>query len=123
MKKISLILLIVAIPFFTIAQKRGKKSKDKNLETNNAMITASDYLLITIYEPLKKADSTPDGIKILFDFHDFKSKDFISLSKRKYRSISEVLTSASSYGWELVDVSVVNHGSMINHFCYMKRRK
>ena len=123
MKKISLILLLAVIPFVTIAQKRNKKNKDKNTKTNNLLINAKEFMLITIYEPFANADFARDKVKAVFDFHDKKNKDFVSLSKQNYRSISEVLTVASSYGWELVDVSVLDNRKGKSHFCYMQRSK
>jgi hypothetical protein len=123
MKNILIILLLAVIPFVAIAQKRNKKNKDKNIDTNNLLTTANEFMVITIYEPSPKTDFAINKIKAVFDFHDKKNKDFASLSKQIYRSTSEVLTSASSYGWELVDVSVLDNGREKSHYFYMQRRK
>jgi hypothetical protein len=121
MKKISIILLIAMFPFLTTAQKRNKK-KDKNIEVNNILRTANEFMIVNVNESVM-SDFAPDRIKAIFDYPDMKSEEIVSLSKNQYRSISELLSSVGSYGWELVDVSVFNNGNKKIHYFYMTRRR
>ena len=143
MKRLTLIMLVAIVPFFTVAQKRSKKNKDKRIENTNVY----EFMLITGYQialsmpPNISQDEImgPNGaeiqaklsmsldrdsrIMVTFDSGGFNKGDESDLSSRQYKSMSEAVNSAGQIGWELVNANIITEDKFKIHYYYMKRKK
>ena len=128
MKKLTLIILVAMVPFFTIAQKRGKK--DKKQTTTN---TSYEFMIITgkskaFNQPTASGVENPvvptnrgKKMKISFDFGGLEPS--IVLRETIYRSMAHAVNIASQEGWEFINANVVNSGPFTVHHYYMRRNK
>lgn len=143
MKRLTLIVLVAMVPFFTIAQKRGKKNKDKKIENTNVY----EFMLITGYQislssspdisedemegpngaeiqaKLSMSSNMDSRVIVVFDSGGFNKNDEVDLSSRQYKSMSEAVNGAGKYGWEFVNANVISEGKLKIHYYYMKRKK
>ena len=143
MKRLTLIVLVAMVPFFTIAQKRGKKDKDKKIENTNVY----EFMLITGYQislssspdisedemegpngaeiqaKLSMSSNMDSRVIVVFDSGGFNKNDEVDLSSRQYKSMSEAVIGAGKYGWEFVNANVISEGKLKIHYYYMKRKK
>ena len=139
MKKLTLLMLVAMVPYFTMAQKRSKKGK-KDVET----VASYEFMIITGYEimidEVKKIKDGPDHIQspkmqlkrmmkanskveILFDFGGNNSDENTLLSENRYKSMSHAVNAAANKGWEFHSSNVLAVGAAKIHYYYMKRNK
>ena len=143
MKRLTLILLVAMVPFFTIAQNRSKKNKDKKIENTNVY----EFMLITGYQILNSSSPNisedelegPNGAEIqaklsmssnmdsriivVFDSGGLDKNDIVDLSSQQYKSMSEAVNTAGKHGWEFVNANVISEDKIKIHYYYMKRKK
>ena len=143
MKRLILIMLVAIVPFFTLAQKRSKKDKDKHTEKTNFY----EFMLITGYQMLLSSNQNisedeMDGpnaaeikaklsmssnmdsrIMVVFDSGGFSKADEADLSSRQYKSMAEAINVAGQLGWEFVNANMISEGNLKIHYYYMKRKK
>lgn len=138
MKKLILLTLVAIIPFFTMAQKRVKKSKNK---TANATY---DFMIITAYQvsidqergegpgavlspdaQLKTLMKSNTKLIVEFDLGPIKSPESIELNKqsRNFKSLADVVNAAASRGWNFHSATVEQVGNIKTHYYYMLRDK
>ena len=127
MKKLTLIILVAMVPFFTIAQKRGKK--DKKQITN----ASYEFMIITgkskaFNQPATSGVGNPvvppgrgQKVNISFDFGGLVPS--IVLQETQYRSMAHAVNVAAGEGWEFINANVLNSGSLKVHHYYMRRNK
>jgi hypothetical protein len=143
MKRLTLIILVAMVPFFTIAQKRSKKNKDKKIENVNVY----EFMLITGYQILNSSSPNisedemegPNGAEmqaklsmsanmdsrviVVFDSGGLNKNDEVDLSSQQYKSMSEAVNKAGEYGWEFVNANIISEKKIKIHYYYMKRNK
>tara|TARA_Y100001934_G_C11672359_1_gene459483 strand:+ start:95 stop:511 length:417 start_codon:yes stop_codon:yes gene_type:complete len=138
MKKFILLTLVAIIPFFTMAQKRGKKSKN---QTTNATY---DFMIITAYQvsidqersegpgavlspdaQLKTLMKSNTKLIVEFDLGPINSPESIELNKqsRNFKSLADVVNTAASRGWNFHSATVEQVGNIKTHYYYMLRDK
>ena len=138
MKKLILLTLVAIVPFFTMAQKRGKKSKN---QTTNATY---DFMIITAYQvsidqersegpgvvpspdaQLKTFMKSNTKLVVEFDLGPIKSQESIELNKqsRNFKSLADVVNAAADRGWNFHSATVEQVGSIKTHYYYMLRDK
>ena len=121
-------MLVAMVPFFTIAQKRGKK--DKKQTTTNA---SYEFMIITgkaktFNQPAASGVGNPvvptgrgQKMNISFDFGGLVPS--IVLQEKQYRSMAHAVNIAAGEGWEFINANVVNSGPLTVHHYYMRRNK
>ena len=132
MKKLTLIMLVAMVPFFTMGQKRGKK--DKNETTQGSKI-AYQFMVITGHTMMNRGgagdlNSTSDTraamenrIKITFDFGGLRTNDAEDLSRQQYRSMAHAVNASARAGWEFVNANVERDQGATVHYYYMRKQK
>ncbi|MEC7864148.1 MAG: hypothetical protein VX762_04105 [Bacteroidota bacterium] len=134
MKKLTLIMLVAMVPFFTMGQKRSKK--DKNETTQGSSKIAYQFMVITGHTMMNRGgagnlNSTSDTraamenrIKITFDFGGLRTNDEEDLSSQQYKSMAHAVNAAARAGWEFAHANVErnNQGATV-HYYYMEKRK
>lgn len=138
MKRLSLIMLVAMIPFFTMGQKRSKKSKAKTTNASYEFMVINGYVMIDAVPEgmeeelagphgaeLKAKLSTNSKVKVIFDFgaNEDKSEENVSLYERAYKSMADAVNAAAVYGWEFIDANVISEDNIKVHYYYMKRNK
>jgi len=144
MKKVTLIMLVLILPFLTSAQKRSKKGKDNKVEIIEGKY---EFMIITGYEisppiptNMNEGLAGPDGgemqaklkmrsrmdsrIIVVYDFGYNNTSDVEDyLPSQEYKSMSAAVNNAAKYGWEFTDANIVSEGKLTIHYYYMQRRK
>ena len=151
MKKIILLMLVVMVPFLTMAQKRTKKGKDIKTETTDKSSDAKVNFMILkgveapsmSYEQTdqveqdSKTETNDVSIERLiknhvkpmsrfsfsFDYGYPNSKEAEELRRASmnFRSMAEAVRHAAKYGWEFVNSTIVVDEMITIHYYYMKR--
>lgn len=132
MKKITLLIMIASLPFFTIAQKRGKKPPENSKALN--ILNNSDFMIITYIDnhKYKKIDKKKYEIEkakkaktiskqsIFCDFGDGK----IPINKiiPDVSSASDAINKLSKFGWEFHSSNTINYKESIMHYYYLKKK-
>ncbi len=136
MKKIILLILIGAIPFFTLAQKRSKKDNEfsqnasyefmiligteiLNSPSNPSELSAKDLKLA------KQKSLLNDGkmmIRLMFDNTNEESSQLSKIVSRE-RSLVRAVNRLAEFGWEFHSSNILNHESGRTHYYYMRRNK
>ena len=142
MKKIALLLLlVVAIPFTTIAQKRSKKDT-KTTTTKKVKEVAATFMIIKGVEIIiategvdekESADRREVQMKelvkpnsklfVTYDVGKKRDKQMIELmsDSRSLRTMAEAVNKAAKYGWSFINSTVMKEGNVVTHYYYMKR--
>ena len=132
MKRLTILMLVAMIPFFTMAQKRSKKNKDKTIEKTQATY---EFMVITGYElvnnssgNMRSADEMREIMmepraKIFFDFGGITTADVEKLSSQQFKSMSHAVNGSTKFGWEFINASVLSTEETKVHYYYMKRKK
>ena len=126
-------MLVAMMPFFTIAQKRSKKGKDKTIENTQS---AYEFMVITGYEVKniafsdirsRSADEMRDvmgpRVKIIFDFGGISTVDVEKLSSQQFKSMAHAVNQSVKFGWKFVDANIVAIDDSKIHYYYMERKK
>ena len=128
-------MLIAIVPYFTMAQKRSKKSSKATYEM--MVIKGVEISLSNIPEEDREQmsrDQTIDyeakislergRLMITFDFGNVNSKETVELINEasKYNSMIAAVNALASKGWEFVSANVVSSSTNITkHYYYMRR--
>ncbi|MBU45990.1 MAG: hypothetical protein CMD28_01025 [Flavobacteriales bacterium] len=131
MKRLTLIMLVAMIPFFTIAQKRSKKGKDKSIQKTESVY---EFMVITGYDLMNVAagdirsaddmrDAAPSRAKVMFDFGGIRTADVEKLSSQQFKSMAHAVNQSARFGWEFTDANVVDMDEVRVHYYYMRRKK
>lgn len=130
-------MLVAMIPFFTMGQKRSKKSKAKTTNASYEFMVINGYAIMGSFpKDMEEELAGPNGaelkaklninsrIIVAFDFgtNNNKSEENISLSERPYKSMADAVNAAAVYGWEFVNANVISEEGMKVHYYYMKRK-
>ncbi len=142
MKKLILLTLISSIPFFTVAQKRGKKNADTKVSAK----TDVNFMIIKGVEVnMSQEGLTPEEIEdqasdvsldnlirqhikpvsqfyITYDVggHSDEVKEMMA-SSAQFRSMVQAVKKAGEYGWEFVNATIVIDGPVKIHYYHMKK--
>jgi hypothetical protein len=135
MKKLTLIMLVAMIPFFTMGQKRSKKSKAKTTNASYEFMIINGYAMMAPFpEDMSAEEISANGaelkaklninsrVLVAFDFGSNKNEEKLSLSERSYKSMADAVNAAEVYGWEFINANVVSEEDMKVHYYYMKRK-
>ena len=136
MKKITLLILIGVIPFFTLAQKRSKKdnefSKNASYEfmilvgteifqsvTNASELSEKDLKLV------KQKSLLNEGKMMIRLIFDNKSEESSQLSKivSREKSLVRAVNRLAEFGWDFHSANIVSDESSKIHYYYMRRNK
>ena len=143
MNKIILMIMVFALPFLGMSQKRSKKSSNddktdvKSSYKTNFMIIKGVEIDVSqeglSQEEKESEDVSLDRImkkhvkpmsKMAFSFdvgqHNSEIDELIDASLR-FRSMAQAVNKAAEYGWSFVHSNVVVDGEVIIHYYYMKR--
>ena len=140
MKKIALLLLlVVAIPFTTIAQKRSKKdteTKTTNTKLNFMIIKGvevdmsfegmdeSEILTQDVSLQQAKRHIKPSSkFYFSYDVGSPRNEEVVKLtsSSQSFRSMAQAVNASAEYGWEFMNATIVIDGPVKIHYYYMKR--
>lgn len=134
MKRLTLIMLVAMIPFFTMGQKRSKK-KDKTTNASYEFMVINGYTIMAPFpEDMSEEEISANGaelkaklsmgsrIIVSFDFGVNKNEEKLSLSERSYKSMADAVNASAVYGWEFVNANVISEEGMKVHYYYMKRK-
>ncbi len=125
-------MLVAMIPFFTVAQKRSKKNKDKTVENTQATY---EFMVITGHELINMSSGNMRSVdemresmmepraKIFFDFGGITTADVEKLSSQQFKSMSHAVNGSSKFGWQFINASVLSTEETKVHYYYMKRKK
>ena len=141
MRKLILLMLVVMVPYFTMAQRKSKKNK--KTET----VSSYEFMVISGYEMMTDGDrntislsdaedvTTEMKVKILmqsktkliveFDLGLISREESIELNEqsRNFRTMASAVQAAAKRGWEFHSANVVVLGSARVHYYYMRRNK
>ena len=141
MRKLILLMLVVMVPYFTMAQRKSKKNK--KVET----VSSYEFMVISGYEMMTDGDrntislsdaedvTTEMKVKILmqsktkliveFDLGLISREESIELNEqsRNFRTMASAVQAADKRGWEFHSANVVVLGSARVHYYYMTRNK
>ena len=140
MKKIALLLLlVVAIPFTTIAQKRSKKDTKTTTTTTkvNFMIIKGVEVDVS-FEGMDESEILAQDVSLQqakrhikpsskfyfsYDVGSAKNKEVVKLtsSSQSFRSMAQAVNASAEYGWEFMNATIVIDGPIKIHYYYMKR--
>ena len=138
MKKITLIMLVAMVPFLTVAQKRGKKPAKIEATSTSESVASYEFMIITGRtvgpDQRDRANDQPNAtddtreemaqrVKVKFDYGGLEVSEKENLARIQYRSMSHAVNTAARYGWEFINASVQNRGSVTIHNYYMRRNK
>ena len=140
MKKIVLVLLVVMVPFLTMAQKKSKKANKQAVEymvikgvefpMNSEGMDIKERILHTERGDIDKMQikrwfKEEVNVMIKFDFGNENNKEISEMkrSSQKYNSMSSAANAAAEQGWEFISANIVNGTVGITHYYYMKRNK
>ena len=141
MKKIALLLLlVVAIPFTTIAQKRNKKDTKTTTTTtkvnfmiikgvevdmtqegmDEAEIQAGD---VSLDQLMKKHIKPVSRFYFSYDVGSLRNEEVQKLieSSKKFRSMAQAVNASAEYGWKFENATIVIDGAVKIHYYFMKR--
>jgi hypothetical protein len=146
MKKIALLLLlVVAIPFTTIAQKRSKKDTKTTTNTKVKEEVAATFMIIkgiemiintqdmSEYEAIdireaqallfKQLQISESKLFVTYDVGNNIDKQMLELisDSRSLGSMAEAVNKAAKYGWSFINSTVIKEGNVVTHYYYMKR--
>ena len=139
MKNILLLMLVAIVPYFTMAQKRSKKSNESFAKTSSY-----DFMLITGYHvasaeiesreglknqspatQVKRLMNNNSRIKIEYDLPRRLKDEQIQLNETAatHRTMVDAVQSAAINGWEFQSANVVPIGKSKIYYYYMVRGK
>ena len=140
MKKIALLLLlVVAIPFTTIAQKRSKKDTEttttttkvnfmiiKGVEVDMSFEGMDESEILTQDVSLKQAKrhiKPSSKFYFSYDVGSARNEEVVKLtsSSQSFRSMAQAVNASAEYGWEFMNATIVIDGPVKIHYYYMKR--
>jgi hypothetical protein len=140
MKKISLLLLlVVAIPFTTIAKKRSKKDTEttttntklyfmiiKGVEVDMSFegMDESEILTQDVSLQQSKRHIKPSSkFYFSYDVGSPRNEEVVKLtsSSQSFRSMAQAVNASAEYGWEFMNATIVIDGPVKIHYYYMKR--
>ena len=130
--------MVLLVPFLSVAQKRSKKSK--NITSNASyefMIIKAHQILIdqtkkrganevlSSEAQLKSMMLSNTKLVVEFDLGPIKSNESQELNRmsRNFKSLSDVVNTAASRGWQFHSSNVVQLGNVKTHYYYMTRDK
>jgi len=141
MRKLILLMLVVMVPYFTMAQRKSKKNK--KVET----VSSYEFMVISGYEMMTDGDrntislsdaedvTTEMKVKILmqsktkliveFDLGLTSREESIELNEqsRNFRTMASAVQAAAKRGWEFHSSNVVVLGAARVYYYYMRRNK
>jgi hypothetical protein len=143
MKRLVISMLVVMIPFITMAQ-RGKKNTNssnkyefmiiKGVELHDQMAgydgketdrmrESGDVISQEQMTSLLKGKSS--NLMISFDAGNSKNDDIVKLrnNSQRMRTMATAVNMAASYGWEFVNATIVDKDIALIHYYYMQRKK
>ena len=140
MKKIALLLLlVVAIPFTTIAQKRSKKDTKTTTTTTkvNFMIIKGVEVDVS-FEGMDESEILTQDVSLQqakrhikpsskfyfsYDVGSPRNEEVVKLtsSSQSFRSMAQAVNASAEYGWEFMNATIVIDGTVKIHYYYMKR--
>tara|TARA_B100000767_G_scaffold44561_1_gene38759 strand:- start:186 stop:608 length:423 start_codon:yes stop_codon:yes gene_type:complete len=140
MKKIALLLLlVVSIPFATIAQKRSKKDTKTTTTTKkvNFMIIKGVEVDMS-FEGMDESEILAQDVSLQqakrhikpsskfyfsYDVGSATNKEAVKLtsSSQSFRSMAQAVNASAEYGWEFMNATIVIDGPVKIHYYYMKR--
>tara|TARA_B100000945_G_C20401577_1_gene607632 strand:- start:977 stop:1363 length:387 start_codon:yes stop_codon:yes gene_type:complete len=128
MKKITLIMLVAIVPFFTMAQKRSKTNESQGKVERNI---SNYYFMVIKGNTIKSSGSlysTADTrndvkLKITFDTGGLRMNDLEDLSQVQYKSMAHAVNSAGRLGWDFVSANVLLEQGAPVYYYYMKKRR
>ena len=142
MKKIVLMLLVVMVPFLTIAQKRSKKEDKQSVEQVKKSNASVEYMMIKGIEISMINESTHPGedvremalgsissenvkLIIAFDYGNLRNSEAkeMKTNSRRFRTMMSAVNAAAEKGWEFINSNVISEDKMKIHYYYMKRKK
>ena len=145
MKKTVLLILIAIVPYFTMAQKRSKKTK----ETSQSSASNYDFMVITGFhiaaaeveerrspnpkgprtqspnDRVKRLMNTSTKVKIEFDLPRRLKDEEIQLNEAAatHRTMVDAVQAAAVNGWEFKSANVIPVAGSKIYYYYMERRK
>ena len=139
MKKIALLLLVVSIPFTTIAQKRSKK--DTKTTTTNTKVNFMIIKGVEVdmsFEGMDESEILAQDVSLQqakrhikpsskfyfsYDVGSPRNKEVVKLtsSSQSFRSMAQAVNASAEYGWEFMNATIVIDGPVKIHYYYMKR--
>ena len=143
MKKVTLIMLVAMVPYFTMAQKRSKKNKKVETET----VASYEFMIISGYEmtidgdrnnisianaaditahmKVKRLMQSKTKLIIEFDLGKMSAEESSELNEqsRNFRTMASAVQAAAKRGWEFHSSNVVVLGAARVHYYYMRRNK
>ena len=141
MNKIILMIMVCALPFAAMSQKRSKKS---NNDTESRSSSKTNFMIIkgveidVSQEGLTKEEKESEDVsldrimkkyvkpmsKMAFSFdvgeHNSEIDELLDASLR-FRSMAQAVNKAAEYGWSFIHSNVIIDGDVIVHYYYMKR--
>ena len=142
MKKTVLLILVAMVPYFTMAQKRSKKTKE-NLKSSTSKY---DFMVIkgfhiaaaeleerrapkgsrkqTPNDRVNRLMNTSTKVKIEFDLPRRLKDEEIQLNEAAstYRTMVDAVQAAANNGWEFKSANVVPVAGSKVYYYYMERR-
>ena len=151
MKKLTLLLLVVMVPFLTMAQKKSKKrSKNDKISNSTNIASAYEFMVIkgaeidmskeddmdevekntitddvSLARRMKRFVKPPMKLIVSFEAADMRGSEIRNLMSKsnEFRTMSAAVKEASSYGWGFISANVISTNDGIMHYYYMKRNK
>ena len=141
MNRIILMIMVCALPFLAMSQKRSKKS---NNDTESRSSSKTNFMIIkgveidVSQEGLTKEEKESEDVsldrimkkyvnpmsKMAFSFdvgeHNSEIDELLDASLR-FRSMAQAVNKAAEYGWSFIHSNVIIDGDVIVHYYYMKR--
>jgi hypothetical protein len=139
MKKIALLLLVVAIPFTTIAQKRNKKDTKTTTTTTKVNFMVIKGVEVDMsFEGMDESEILAQDVSLQqakrhikpsskfyfsYDVGSPRNEEVVKLtsSSQSFRSMAQAVNASAEYGWEFMNATIVIDGPVKIHYYYMKR--
>ena len=115
-------LLVVMVPFLTMAQKASKVEymmiKGMEVQMNNQS-DAGDVREMAL------GSISSENVKLLvaFDYGDLRNSEVKEMTNKRYRTMMSAVSAAADKGWEFINSNVISADKMKIHYYYMKRNK
>tara|TARA_B100001758_G_C18416714_1_gene620641 strand:+ start:824 stop:1252 length:429 start_codon:yes stop_codon:yes gene_type:complete len=142
MKKIILFALVAMVPYFTLAQKRTKKStkKSERVVKSNAkyeFMTITGYEIVinqdkkiglnqvlTPQDKMKRLMTSKKKLIVEFDLgNSLSNEESTELNEQPHRTMAGAVNAAANKGWVFHSSNIISEGDIKTHYYYMKRDK
>jgi len=137
MKKLILLMLVAMVPYFTMAQKRGKKDKTTSKANVEYMMIKGIEIPMNNNAADENANAEADvreialgsilseNVKLIvaFDYGDLRDAEVKEMRVRRFRTMTSAANAAAEKGWEFINSNVISEDKMKIHYYYMKRNK